>query len=283
MSEDLQPRSVAVLAGGGAVPLLVADAAARSGRIPVIFAIAQEADPDSFGLHQVHALRWGEIGRLFRLVEKAACHEAVFVGSIGRRPDFASLRPDLGGLKLMPRIVQLLRSGDDGVLSGVAQIFSDRGLRVVSPLVIAPELALPEGLLTGRISRADADAIAPAAAAARAIGSLDLGQAAVAVNGRVIALEDADGTDAMLDRVASMRRRKRIEAAGGVLFKAMKPGQDERMDLPTIGPATAEAAFRAGLGGVGGEAGRSLLAGCAETVEAFRRVGLFLFGMPRAS
>jgi DUF1009 family protein len=99
------------------------------------------------------------------------------------------------------------------------------------------------------------------------------------VGGRVVAVEDAGGTDLLLERVAALRNAGRIPPAGGVLVKCMKPQQDPRLDVPTLGPGTAEAAHRAGLSGVAGEAGRALLAGRAETVEAFRRAGLFLCGL----
>ena len=279
MTDTRGDPPVAILAGGGALPPLVAAAARDQGRRASVFAIAGEADPAAFGGLPVHALRWGEIGRLFRLAEEAGCREVLFIGSIGRRPDFKSLRPDRGGVKLIPRILQLMRSGDDGLLAGVVAIFEERGLRLVSPLDFAPGLALPAGCLVGRVSREAEAEMDKAVEAARAIGRLDIGQAAVAVNGRVVAVEDAGGTDMLLERVCALRAAGRIAGSGGVLVKCMKPQQDSRLDIPTLGPATATAVKRAGLGGVAAEAGRTLLAGRAETVEAFRRAGLFLYGL----
>ena len=270
---------VAILAGQGALPPLVATAAARRGRPPIVFAIAGEADAAAFGDFRVHVMRWGEIGRLFRLAGEAGCHEAVFIGAIATRPDYRAIRPDLGALKLIPRILQLMRMGDDALLGGVASIFEERGIRLISALDLAPDLALAEGLLTGHVQPDTLADIAKAAEAARTIGRLDIGQAAVAVHGRVVALEDAGGTDALLDRVTALREQNRIAKSGGVLVKCMKPNQDSRIDLPTVGPETADKARSAGLQGVAAEAGRTLLAGPAETVEAFRRAGLFLLGL----
>jgi DUF1009 family protein len=270
---------VAILAGGGALPPIVADAARTSGRPPVVFAIAGEADPAAFSAIPVHAIRWGDIGRLFRLAGEAGCREAVFVGSIDRRPDFRNILPDLGGLKLVPRILQLLRGGDDSLLAGVAAIFEEQGMTLVSPLAVAPDLALPDGCLAGRLTRDAEREIGKAAEAARAIGRLDVGQAAVAVGGRVVAVEDAGGTDILLERVAALRQAGRIDRTGGVLVKCMKPQQDPRLDVPTVGPRTAELAARAGLDGVAAEAGRTMLAGRAVTIDAFARAGLFLCGI----
>ena len=279
MSEPSAGGPVAIFAGGGALPPLLAAAAAAEGRRPVVFAIAGEADPEAFESHPVHVLRWGEIGRLFRLLEKSGCREAAFIGSIAQRPDFRNVRPDFGAVKLIPRILQLMKAGDDGLLAGVAAIFAEQGLRLVGPLDLAPDIALPPDCVAGRMTREDEVDVAKAAEAARLIGRLDIGQAAIAAAGRVVAVEDAGGTDMLLDHVAALRRAGRIPPTGGVLVKCMKPQQDSRLDVPTLGPGTAEAARRAGLNGVVGEAGRTLLAGRAETVEAFRRAGLFLCGI----
>jgi DUF1009 family protein len=279
MSGQAAGRPVAIVAGGGALPPLLAAAAAESGRRPILFTIATEADPADFAPLRPHVLRWGEIGRMLQLARAAACDEAVLIGSVARRPDFRALRPDFATLKLLPRILQLLRQGDDGLLSGVAGLFKEQGIELVSPLDIAPTLAMPDGLMTGGVSTETMAEISKAAEAARLIGALDIGQGAVAVHGRVVAVEDAGGTQDLLKRVAALRTAGRIGKSGGVLVKCMKSNQDPRLDIPTIGPSTAEEARFAGLDGVAAEAGRALLAGRAETVDAFRRAGLFLFGL----
>jgi DUF1009 family protein len=129
---------VAILAGRGALPPLVAAAAARRGRPPIVFAIAGEADASAFGTFPVHVVRWGEVGRLFRLAGGAGCKEAVFIGAIATRPDYRTIRPDLGALKLIPRIVQLMRGGDDSLLSGAAAIFEERDLKLISAWTLRP-------------------------------------------------------------------------------------------------------------------------------------------------
>jgi UDP-2,3-diacylglucosamine hydrolase len=279
MSVGIAKSPVAILAGGGELPQLVAAAAARSGRAPIVFAIAGEADPETFAPAPVHTMRWGEIGRLFRLTEESGCREAVLVGSISRRPDYRTLRPDFGAVRLIPRILRLMSGRDGDLLAGVAKIIEETGIHVVSPLAIAPDLALREGCQVGLVPpQAEADIVA-AAAAAREVGLRDLAQGAVAVGGRVVAVEDAKGTDALLERVALLRRAGAIDKPGGVLVKCLKPRQDGRHDLPTIGPTTAEGAKRAGLAGVAAEAGRSILVGRDETIAAFLRAGLFLTGL----
>ncbi len=278
---DMQAgRQIAILAGNGDLPLLLARASRHAGHEPVIFPIAGEARVADFAGFTAHEYRWGEIGGLLRLIHGAGCTQAVFIGGVDKRPDFKAIRPDFGALALLPRILKMLRRGDDGLLSEVAELLAEKGVKLVGPLSVAPGLALPEGLIAGNTPQADLrDDIDRAAEAARAIGKLDIGQAAIAVNGRVVALEGAEGTDRLLQRVEELRTAGRIAPGGGVLVKCMKPTQDPRLDLPCIGPQTAAAARRAGLDGVVGEAGRALLAGRDETVAAFAEAGLFLLGL----
>lgn len=271
---------VAVIAGHGNLPPLLAEAACTGGRVPIVFALSGEADPETFSDYTCHPLRWGEVGKLFSLMKEHDCREVVMIGAVRKRPDYLAVRPDLGTVRLLPRILKLMRSGDDGVLQGVAQIFREHGANLITPLDLAPDLAMPEGKLTVQApDKNELPNLEKATEAAREIGRLDIGQAAIAVGGRVVALEGVEGTDGLLERVADLRKEGRLQKSGGVLVKCMKPNQDPRLDLPTIGPATAELAAAAGLSGVAAEAGRALLAGRRETISAFDDCRLFLIGI----
>jgi len=109
----------------------------------------------------------------------------------------------------------------------------------------------------------------------RALGAVDVGQGCVVQQGIALAVEAAEGTDAMLARCASLAR----EGPGGVLVKLVKPGQDRRADLPTIGPATVAGAVGAQLRGVAFEAGGTILAEREATIAAADVAGLFLLGL----
>ncbi len=281
MPSDIVAGSpIAIIAGHGILPLILGKAAVASGRKPVIFAISGEADVDAFADFICHPLRWGELGKLLELIKEHGCREVVMIGSVRRRPDYTAIRPDLGTVRLLPRIMKLMLGGDDSVLQGAAQVLRERGVELVTPLDLAPDLAMPVGQLTRRAPDSSESAnLERASEAARAIGRLDIGQAAVAVGGRVVALEGVEGTDGLLKRIADLREEGRLPKAGGTLVKCMKPNQDPRLDLPTIGPATAELAAAAGLSGVAAEAGRALLVGRSETIAAFDENRLFLFGI----
>jgi len=273
-----------VLAGGGDLPRRIAEAVEAGGRRAVVIGIAGEAErPPPRMMRPFHMLRWGEVGRLLDLLQREGASELVFAGRIVSRPTLSDLRPDFGALRLMPRIVRLLAGGDHHVLSAVAALFEEHGYRLLGPLEAAPALAMPEGPLAGRAPGAAIQAdLELAARAARTIGALDIGQAAVAVGGRVVAVEGAEGTDGLLARLGALRAERRIPGKGGVLVKCAKPQQDLRLDPPAIGPDTAERAAAAGLAGIGVEARRTVVAGRAETAAAFERRGLFLIGLPPA-
>ncbi|MBZ8132306.1 LpxI family protein [Afifella sp. IM 167] len=267
-----------ILAGSGRLPGLLAEAASRAGRSPFIFGLAGDAEEENTGGFPLFRIRWGEVGRLERLLNESGCREVVFVGAV-KRPEIKDIRPDFGALRLMPRVISAIRSGDDSALSSAARIFEEHGLSLIDPLSVAPELACPAGLIVEGREPIDEEEIGKAVEAARAIGDLDIGQAAVACGNRVVALEGAEGTNGLLQRVGEMRTMRRIPRRGGVMAKCMKPSQDPRLDIPTIGPETVERAVLAGLDGIVCEAGRTMLVGREETLDAFRRARLFLYGI----
>ena len=123
-----------------------------------------------------------------------------------------------------------------------------------------------------------------AAAAAVALGKLDVGQGAVAVGGRVVALEGPEGTDAMLDaRCGTEDRGADIARRRGVLVKLCKPQQDLRADLPSIGAIDdARAPKPRDLPGIAVEAGRALVLERSADDSAADEAGIFVTGIDRA-
>jgi DUF1009 family protein len=226
-------------------------------------------------------VKWGEIGKMFRALDKNGCGDLVIIGGVNR-PDFSNVRLDLGAIKTLPFILSLGKGGDDHVLSRVVRFFEEKGYRVHGAGDVAPELLAGEGTLGDKHPSADDEAdIDMAFQVVKALGRLDVGQAAVVARNHVLAVEAAEGTDAMLERCAELRALgKAPRASSGVLAKAPKPGQEQRVDLPTIGPETVDRAAAAGLAGIAVAAGRVLMADRGATIAAADRHGLFLVGKP---
>jgi DUF1009 family protein len=268
---------LAVIAGGGLLPVTLAEAAMAQGRAVHILGIRGEADPKIARFPHTW-LKWGEVGKLFSTLEDHGCRDLVIIGAV-TRPDLANVRFDFGAIRNLPFLLSLGVGGDDHVLSSVVRFLEGKGYRVYGAGEVAPELLAGEGPLGAKApSQEDLADIATGFRVVAALGRLDVGQAAVVVRGRVLAVEAAEGTDAMIARCAELRKGGRRRGPTGVLVKAPKPGQEERVDLPTIGPDTVERAAEAGLAGIAVTAGRVLIADRAATLGAADAHGLFLFG-----
>lgn len=240
---------LAIICGAGTLPFAVADAVRERGRAVVLFALRGWADPERVARYRHHWGALGQFGRMCRLARTEGCRDIVFIGTIAR-PPLWRVRFDWGTLRVLPSVVAAYRGGDNHLLSGVAKAFEQEGFRLVGAHEVAPDILMPAGALSKRLPHAqDRVDIAQALRLLDAIGKFDVGQAAVVAGNHVLAVEGAEGTDKMLERVAELRGRQ-IGAPGGVLVKAPKPEQDWRFDLPSIGPQTIEGAARAGLAGI---------------------------------
>jgi DUF1009 family protein len=272
---------VAIVCGGGAIPIAVADAVVRSGQRVLMFPVRGWADSEAIKRFPHHWIALLQAGRFHRLARAEGVRDVVFVGT-AQRPPLRSLRIDWLALRLLPRVVRAYRGGDDHLISGAAQIFEDYGFRIVGAHEVAPEILMPSGPIGSlRPSERDTADIARALALLAAIGTFDIGQGAIVADNHVLAVEAAEGTDAMVQRVAELRAQGRIAAPAGrgVLVKAPKPQQDRRFDLPAIGPRTVEEAARAGLAGIAVIAGGSIVAEPAAVAAAADRAKIFVVGI----
>jgi DUF1009 family protein len=268
-----------LIAGGGALPRLVAEACAADGRLGCVIALSGFADPADYDAPLVRTI--GQFGHVVRDLTAAGCDAVCFAGIV-TRPDFRSFVPDFEGAKLLPRLLAAAVRGDDALLRVVVKAFEEHGLSVVGVDELSSSLLASEGLIGGDAdTRAHEGDIATAMRAAAAIGALDAGQGAVVCDGLVLALEAQEGTDAMLARVAGLPENIRGTAASrrGVLAKRPKPLQERRIDLPVVGVATVERAAAAGLAGIAVEAGAALILGGSAVDEAARRHGIFVVGV----
>ncbi|QUD88524.1 UDP-2,3-diacylglucosamine diphosphatase [Phenylobacterium montanum] len=273
-----------LIAGGGDLPREIIKACQGADRPIFVVRLRGMADPDLAG-EDGYDSGVAELGRTFKALKGQGCKAVCFAGNVPR-PDFATLRPDLRGMAALPGAIAAARHGDDALLRFLAGEFEKEGFVVEGADQVVAGLTLGEGPL-GRVVPREGDVldIDRAMTAARAIGGLDIGQAAVAARGVVLALEAQEGTDAMLARCAQLPAALRgaAGAPAGVLAKAPKPIQDRRIDLPTIGPATVVAAARAGLAGIVGEAGALLVVDRPAVIQTADELGLFVFGLPPKS
>ena len=243
---------IGLIAGSGRLPLLFAEAAARAGR--EVVAVAQEGETDP-ALKAAAWIKLGQLGRIVEVMRAAGAGEAVLCGGI-RKPRLFDVRPDWLALKALAKMRSF---GDDAALRAIAGALEEEGLRIVSPLPFVPDLVAAPGPI-GRRKLSDeqrADAAA-GLAVARALGTADVGQTVVIKRGVVLAVEAVEGTDACIARGGGL-------AKGAVVVKARKPQQDDRFDVPAVGPRTIDALAAAGCAGLAVEA---VMAEVAEVADA---------------
>lgn len=278
----MQEAPLALICGGGSLPLAVADYVAAHGRKVLLFPLHGAAKSADFERRPHQWLYFGQGGKFVRIARAAGCRDVVFIGSLVR-PAFWQIRPDFKVLLLMRRIAAAFRGGDDHLLSGIARLLEAEGFRLLGAHEVAPEILVPEGAL-GRTQPTERDRadIALGFDYLRSTGGFDVGQAAVVAGKHVLAVEAAEGTDDMLARVAQMRANGRVRApaGSGVLVKAPKHSQDQRFDLPSIGPQTVDGVARAGLAGIAVVAGSTIIAEPERLIAAADRANIFVIGAP---
>lgn len=273
-------EKLGIIAGGGGLPLVVAEACRARGEPVFLIRLTGFADADLTAFAGVEC-GIAELGKVIRELKAAGC-DAVTLAGVVRRPNFAALKPDWRGAALLPKIISAARKGDGAMLSLLVETFEAEGLRVVGAEEAALALPPQAGSVGAVMPNADHMAdMRKAAAVVEALGRFDVGQGAVVRDGFVLAVEAAEGTDEMLRRcqplVAALsggggRRERR-----GVLLKRPKPGQELRVDLPTIGVQTVQLAADAGLAGIAIAAQASLVLDAPGVARAADAAGLFVF------
>ena len=268
---------VVILAGGGALPVILADALARSGREHRILAIRGFADRAMRRRADAAIDLLDVSGGLAMLDAWKPCGVAL-AGAV-TRPTPGVFLGALSAIRNAGELKRLLARGDDHLLRAVVDLLEEHGHRVLGAHEIAPELLVAPGVL-GHIAP-DADARLSIATGFRCLADLspyDIGQALVVVGERVTAIEGAEGTDRMLRRVRALSSGflRRARPSHGVLVKSAKRGQELRVDLPAVGPRTVEQAAAAGLAGIAVGAGRTLVIARERMIAEADRRGLYL-------
>lgn len=265
---------IALICGAGRLPMILTRALEAAGDPPVLAHMAGFEIEGAEGREAI-AFRLERLVPFLNQLLDMGVDRVVFAGAV-RRPRLDPAQFDPQTAMMVPRILSAMQQGDDATLREVLAIFEESGLAVQGADHVMPDLVPAEGVLSTRQpdARDMADATRAAAIVA-ALGQVDVGQGAVVARGLCLAVEALPGTDAMLRQVAALEAL--APKGAGLLYKAAKPGQDRRVDLPTLGPETLRGAAAAGLAGVCFKAGGVLLIDRTEMVAEADRLGLFLW------
>lgn len=272
-------RKLGIIAGGGELPVVLAEHMAATQRPYFVARILPMADV-ALEKHPGAEHGLGAMGARMDAMREAGCDAVVLLGQVAR-PDLKTLQLDDVAMSMLPAILAAMPQGDDALLRAVLAEHEKAGFRVIGAEQAMSELLAQPGawgaVAPNASQRAD---IAKAAKVASASGAFDIGQGVVVCDGLVLAVEAQEGTDSMLRRVAELPPaiRGTAQARRGVLLKRPKPIQERRIDLPTIGVRTIEGAVNAGLAGVAIEAQGALAVRRADIIAAANRAGIFVYG-----
>lgn len=272
------PDPLGIIAGGGSLPLRVAQAASAVGRHVHVVVLEGHGDPTAYSAQSHVTLRWGLAAQMLSWLKQRGVREVVLAGNVAR-PSLLSLRPDAASMKLLGRIGRAAFNGDDSILRAVMKVLAEEGFEVIGAQALLtgllPQAALLAGPMPDDIARTD---ITRGITVCHALGTVDVGQSVVVQQGLVLGVEAIEGTDALILRAGALKR----EGSAPILVKTPKPSQSHLADLPTIGPKTVENARTAGLRGLAFQAGATILLERETTIAAAEAAGIFLLAFDPA-
>ncbi len=264
--------SLGIIAGSGRFPFLVAEGARQSGRRVVVCGLEGNASPalaDSADIFTM--LNIGKFGTMIKFFKKHNVRELCMAGAVNK-PKAMEVRPDLRAAGMLLRLLRT--KGDDALLRAVAEELTAEGFMLVRPDALVPSLRGPAGVLSRRAPDVEIQAdIRFGMETAQLIGSLDIGQCIVVRSGIVAAVEALEGTDATLERGGS------LGGPGCTMIKIVKPGQDERLDLPSIGLHTVELLIKHDFACLAYQAHKTLFFDRDKAIAAADAAGLVIVGV----
>ena len=237
-------KKIALFAGALSLPFLARDALRKNGWDVFVIGIKNFYDPK---LKPDLVIRIGAGGTAARECKKRGIHKLTFVGALGHL-NLSDVRPDLWSISVLLSVIKHQR-GYDSMAVAFTKALEKRGYEIVAAQDLAPELTFTKPGIQTKIkpSKSDKKDIERAIQVSHTIGIEDIG-ASVVVDKQVVAVEAAEGTARMLERVVEMRKNRKKR--GGVFAKMTKPGQDLRIDIPAIGVDTVRAVAAAKLRGI---------------------------------
>ena len=263
----------AVIAGNGNFPRLVLDAARDQAIHPLVVAIKEEASPDlAQTASAIHWLSLGEVSKLFELLKAEGVNKVVLAGQVKHAKLFSSIRPD----GLVKRVLGgLHRKNTDALIGAFVKMLEARGIQVVDSTLFLKPLLPEEGTLTRRAPDAGEMAdIAYGREIARKVAALDIGQTVVVADRACVAVEAMEGTDAAIQRAASLSNGARL-----VVVKVSKPRQDMRFDVPVVGLRTIEVMSHTNARVLAVDAGKTLLFERLRLLQEADQTGIAIVAM----
>ena len=273
LPETFDPgRPLALIAGQGIYPALVARAVRAAG-IPIrLIAFEDETDPKlvaTFPEADRHTVHVGQVGKTLRLLEKFGAVYALMAGQVTPRRLFDGLRPDLKAAQLL---LSLKRRNAETIFGAVAREIEALDIRLLDARAFLDDQLASPGCMTGGRFPVDQETLDHGIHIARECARLDIGQGCVVRKGTVLAVEAFEGTNEMLRRAGGLR------ADEALFVKTVKAHQDFRFDVPCFGMRTLETMHESGLRAAALESGGVILLDKPAVLEKARSWKISLLG-----
>jgi len=270
---DFDPsRPLALIAGQGIYPQLIA-ASARAAGVPLrLIAFADETAPElvaSFAESERATVKVGQVGRTLRILENFGAGYALMAGQVTPGRLFRGLHPDLKAARIL---LSLKRRNAETIFGAVAAEIEALGIRLLDARAFLDDHMAQPGAMTGRSFPGESTYLDHGIHVARECARLDIGQGCVVRHGTVLAVEAFEGTDAMLRRAGGFKTNDAI------FVKTVKARQDFRFDVPCFGLRTLETMKEAGLAVAALEAGGVILLDKPAVLARARKLDIGIFG-----
>ena len=264
-----------LIAGGGSLPYSILNACDSLKIDHFVVPFMGNAEPSLIEGREYYWSSPGQAGKIVREMKRRGVTHMVFAGHL-ERPSLKSLRLDFWTFRKLIKI-KFRASGDNFLLNFVSQLMEKEGFTVLGAHEICPDLLGAKGRLGKcKPDKKQLKDIEQAKSALEDISKHDIGQSLVVQDGMVLGVEAIEGTDKLIERVKDLKRSK---THGPILVKMAKSGQNENMDMPTIGLNTVQAAYMSGFSGIAFEADKTLILDSVELIDFANKHDIFVIGV----
>ena len=262
--------SVALIAGDGSLPEVIASRLSAGGEKPVIYAIREDSRELEPYASEVLPVFKAELAATLKDMMLRGVKKVMFAGLVPKTLIYRSAMMDETARQL---VSDLSVRDDHTLLGGIVAFFERAGFEVLGYREMLGDLMAGGGHIAGRQpTDAETADVEYGLGVAETVVPLSFGQSVI-VNGRsVVAVEAMEGTDATIVRAGSICK-------SGVLVKMIKKGQDDRYDIPTVGPQTLSLMASAGLSCLAVQRGWTLILSPQEFSRMAEARGIAVMGV----
>ena len=191
-----------------------------------------------------------QLNKIFKTLKFNKIKNLLFLGKVDR-PNLSHIKNDGEIEKYIPLLLNSYQQGDGKILSSVLEIFIQNGFKIISPREVSKSFFFNTEELDELNYNKDVIDVDKSKKLLNEISKFDNAQAIVCISGYIIAIEAAEGTDNLLNRVFDVRKNlKQLKFKSGILVKIPKKSQSKLVDLPVIGLNTLRLIRRANLNGL---------------------------------